>query len=88
MFTFKSVVDLFKYINLLFQIIQNNRNGVDVDRWDYLTRDSHMLGLNVTLDYERCFASARIILSNGKTNNDGHVIVPRKQICYRDKVIN
>ena len=58
-----------------------------------------MLGLKVTLDYERCFSSARVIVSNGTNANedddlsaeetinpDDKDIVPRKQICYRDKV--
>jgi HD superfamily phosphohydrolase len=73
-----------------FQIVANDRNGVDVDKWDYLARDSHMLGLNMTLDYERCFTSARVIQSNGASGsngtNDEHAIVSRKQICYREKV--
>jgi hypothetical protein len=49
-----------------------------------------MLGLNMTLDYERCFTSARVIKSNGENGGNGtngeHAIVPRKQICYREKV--
>jgi HD superfamily phosphohydrolase len=75
---------------LRFQIVANDRNGVDVDKWDYLARDSHMLGLNMTLDYERCFTSARVIQSNGANGsngiNDEHAIISRKQICYREKV--
>ncbi|XP_060585571.1 deoxynucleoside triphosphate triphosphohydrolase SAMHD1-like isoform X1 [Ruditapes philippinarum] len=75
--------------SFLYEIVANDRNGVDVDKWDCLARDSHMLRLHMTLDYERCFTSARVIQSNGADgsngNNDEHALVPRKQICYREK---
>lgn len=87
----------------MYEIVANKRNGIDVDKWDYLARDSYMLGVKTNFDYNRCFATARVLVSNGLTGDDetgdnesregsnasqrGEVlpIVPRKQICYREK---
>lgn len=30
--------------SFLFEIVANNRNGLDVDKIDYIHRDSHMVG--------------------------------------------
>ena len=59
----------------LFQIVSNNRNGIDVDKWDYFARDTFMLGMGNNFNYKRCIAFSRVIEVNGET-----------QICYRDKV--
>ena len=36
----------------LYQIVNNTRNGIDVDKWDYFRRDSHNLGLTVSVLFE------------------------------------
>ncbi|XP_060566049.1 deoxynucleoside triphosphate triphosphohydrolase SAMHD1-like [Ruditapes philippinarum] len=61
-------------------IVANKRNGIDVDRWDYLARDSHMLGIKIHFDGNRCFATARVLKCNGLERT-----FARKQICYREK---
>ncbi|XP_060569551.1 deoxynucleoside triphosphate triphosphohydrolase SAMHD1-like [Ruditapes philippinarum] len=80
----------------MYEIVANKRNGIDVDKWDYLARDSYMLGMKVNIDYNRCFKSARVIKCNGINGrqdanaglNTGNSQVKRNQICYRDKVSN
>ncbi|KAI5827841.1 HD-domain/PDEase-like protein [Schizophyllum commune Tattone D] len=55
----------------LFDIISNKRNGMDVDKFDYLLRDSKMLGM-----MHNCIDAARIIRS---------ARVIGDQICYEVK---
>ena len=35
---------------LVFQIVANKRNGIDVDKWDYFARDCHCLGIPNNFD--------------------------------------
>lgn len=51
--------------NWIYQIIANKKNSIDVDKFDYLKRDTYMIGLKSSKpDYHRIFKNARII------NND------------------
>jgi HD superfamily phosphohydrolase len=45
----------------MYQIISNDMNGVDVDKLDYLARDSMFTGMKFNVDVERFFEYARII---------------------------
>ncbi|KAK1219456.1 hypothetical protein PQX77_017828 [Marasmius sp. AFHP31] len=45
----------------LFDIVANGRNGLDVDKYDYILRDSHMFGDPVGINMTRLLASARVI---------------------------
>ena len=56
--------------HFLYEIISNNRNGIDVDKFDYLKRDTFYLGLSFSLDCSRIIKSVRVI--EGK-------------LCYLDK---
>ncbi|XP_021932855.1 deoxynucleoside triphosphate triphosphohydrolase SAMHD1 isoform X3 [Zootermopsis nevadensis] len=58
----------------LYQIISNQENGIDVDRWDYFLRDAKQLNLNISFDYSRILEFCRVI----EVNNE-------KIICFRDK---
>ncbi|KAF8623166.1 hypothetical protein AX17_007522 [Amanita inopinata Kibby_2008] len=57
----------------LFDIIANKRNGLDVDKFDYIQRDSHMIGEPTRISLQRIIYSARVL-------ND--------QICYDIKDAN
>ncbi|KAK0205885.1 hypothetical protein DFS33DRAFT_540439 [Desarmillaria ectypa] len=57
----------------LFDIVANKRNGLDVDKFDYFVRDSHMIGEPIKINLTRLLKSARVI--------DG-------QICYDIKDAN
>ncbi|XP_043110540.1 uncharacterized protein LOC122355940 isoform X3 [Puntigrus tetrazona] len=59
----------------LYEIVANKVNGIDVDKWDYLARDCHYLGIPNGFDCERLLKSARVCVVDGT-----------KQICFRDKV--
>ncbi|KAJ8016315.1 hypothetical protein DPEC_G00005920 [Dallia pectoralis] len=61
----------------LYEIVSNKTNGIDVDKWDYLARDSYYLGVQNNFDYRRSLKFARVIEVDG-----------RKQICYRDKEVD
>lgn len=58
----------------LYEVVNNKRNEIDVDKWDYFARDCHMLGIGNSFDYKRCIAFSRVINVNGEW-----------QICFRDK---
>lgn len=59
----------------LYEIIANKENGIDVDKWDYFSRDCHHLGIKNNFDYQRLMRSVRVV----KVNNES-------RISYRDKV--
>ena len=58
----------------LYEIVANKRNGIDVDRWDYFSRDARALGISNSFDYKRLMLYLRVI------DVDGDL-----QICPRDK---
>ncbi|KAH9931390.1 hypothetical protein B0H21DRAFT_96613 [Amylocystis lapponica] len=57
----------------LFEIVSNKRNGLDVDKFDYIARDTHAIGQRVNLSLSRLIHSARVI---------------DNQICYDIKDAN
>ncbi|CAI9729837.1 Hypothetical predicted protein [Octopus vulgaris] len=57
----------------LYQIINNKSYNIDVDKWDYLARDSHFLGFGKSFDHERMMKMSKVI---------------GDQICYRDKSLD
>ena len=52
-----------------FDVVNNTRNALDVDKMDYLVRDAHMAGLKYDLDIPRLLHDARVV--------DGRVAFPR-----------
>ncbi len=56
----------------LFQIVSNYLNGLDVDKYDYLIRDSKVLGFNQSFDASRLVDDIVIVNNN---------------ICYPEQVI-
>ncbi|XP_071502680.1 deoxynucleoside triphosphate triphosphohydrolase SAMHD1-like [Diadema antillarum] len=63
----------------LKQIVNNNINGVDVQKWDYVARDARMLGITSAFEVDRVlnFVKACTVTRNEER---------RKEICFRDKV--
>jgi HD superfamily phosphohydrolase len=57
----------------IFQIISNPLNSIDVDKFDYLTRDTKAVGLKIGFDYSRIIDDARVISHNGGS---------KQNICY------
>ncbi|KAG9017660.1 hypothetical protein FRB90_000356, partial [Tulasnella sp. 427] len=45
----------------LFQIVANKKNGIDVDKWDYIARDTRAVGETCTLVASRLIHAARVI---------------------------
>uniref|UniRef100_A0A0B7AM80 HD domain-containing protein n=1 Tax=Arion vulgaris TaxID=1028688 RepID=A0A0B7AM80_9EUPU len=60
----------------LYEIVANKRNCIDVDKWDYIARDCHQLGIRNNFDHSRFTKFARVIDVHGEM-----------QICVRDKEI-
>jgi len=56
----------------LYQIVSNYLNGLDVDKYDYLIRDSKVLGLHLSFDVSRLV---------------DEVIVVNNNICYPEQVV-
>ena len=61
----------------LYEVVANKRNNIDVDKWDYLSRDSYHLGIANSFDHQRIIHCARVL----KEGNEW-------QICVRDKVVD
>ena len=40
------------HAGLFNQIVANKKNGIDVDKWDYFSRDCHHLGITISFDYQ------------------------------------
>eukprot|EP00057_Strongylocentrotus_purpuratus_P009581 XP_011664055.1 PREDICTED: deoxynucleoside triphosphate triphosphohydrolase SAMHD1-like [Strongylocentrotus purpuratus] len=63
----------------LYQIVNNSVNGVDVDKWDYLARDTLYLGMKSAFDFNRILPSVKVL--DVKRGNK-----TRGELCFRDKV--
>jgi deoxynucleoside triphosphate triphosphohydrolase SAMHD1 len=50
--------------NFIFQIVSNNTNGLDVDKLDYICRDSFYLGLNTSFQFTRVITNVKVINDN------------------------
>ena len=50
--------------NFIFQVVSNNTNGLDVDKLDYICRDSFYLGLNTSFQFTRIINNVKVINDN------------------------
>lgn len=50
----------------LFEVVSNDKTGIDVDKFDYLKRDSHYTGIPCTFDPCRLMAFLNIEYKDGK----------------------
>uniref|UniRef100_A0A3Q4M9N4 HD domain-containing protein n=1 Tax=Neolamprologus brichardi TaxID=32507 RepID=A0A3Q4M9N4_NEOBR len=60
-----------------YEIVGNEKNGIDVDKFDYIARDSYYLGIQSSFDHRRCLMFARVCRVGEKN-----------RICFRDEVSN
>lgn len=58
--------------NFLYQIVSNGKNGIDVDKFDYIARDSRATGIYFGFDHRSIFIYCRVI---------------DNELCYCDEVI-
>ena len=58
----------------LFEIVSNKATGIDCDKFDYFSRDTHHVGIKNSFEFKRYFQNIRIIPINGEL-----------RICARDK---
>ncbi|KAI5679195.1 hypothetical protein M9H77_10145 [Catharanthus roseus] len=56
--------------SFLYDIVANGRNGIDVDKFDYIVRDSRACGLGCNFEFQRLFETMKVI---------------DDEICYRAK---
>ena len=49
------------HTGFIYQIVSNNLNAIDVDKFDYLIRDTTNLGLKFGFDYKRLLNDAKVI---------------------------
>ncbi len=53
------------YDSWIYQIVANKKNSIDVDKFDYICRDTYHIGLQSSgVDYDRIFNTAKIIDNN------------------------
>lgn len=64
--------------SFLFEIVANNKNGIDVDKFDYFNRDSFHLGITNGFEYQKFIFNSRVIRV-GKHNLN--------QICVHEKEV-
>lgn len=69
------VLKLLSTIEWMYQIVANKKNSLDVDKLDYLRRDSEFLNIigGCKFDHERIIKGCRIINNN---------------LCYNQKLYN
>ncbi|XP_037628433.1 deoxynucleoside triphosphate triphosphohydrolase SAMHD1-like isoform X2 [Sebastes umbrosus] len=63
--------------SFLYEIVANEYNKVDVDKFDYFARDSHYLGIQNNFDHDRFIKFARVCKVDGQMH-----------ICTRDKEVD
>ncbi|KAK8914407.1 hypothetical protein KSP39_PZI024099 [Platanthera zijinensis] len=56
-----SVANGMKEKRFLYDIVANGRNGIDVDKFDYIARDCRACGLGCNFKFSRLFQSMRIM---------------------------
>ena len=65
----------------IYEIVSNSRNGIDVDKFDYLTRDTSKTGMNMnSFNHEKVMKGARVI--------DDKICYPEKDITELKKLFD
>ena len=58
--------------HFIYSIVCNEISGIDVDKFDYIVRDTYFIGLEYSFDFNRIFKLCKVI------NNE---------LCYSDKLV-
>ncbi|XP_074500272.1 deoxynucleoside triphosphate triphosphohydrolase SAMHD1-like [Sebastes fasciatus] len=62
--------------SFLYEIVANKRNGIDVDKFDYLARDSYHLGIQNNFDHRRFIKFARVC----EVDREMHICTREKEL--------
>ena len=55
--------------NFYYEIVSNKDNEIDLDKWDYIARDSHHVGINTCFETDRLMKTCHVgIDEDGKTH--------------------
>jgi HD superfamily phosphohydrolase len=58
-FPFNPIINIEEW---MFDIINNKRNSIDVDKFDYINRDTLMMGINYgKFDHENLLSGAKVM---------------------------
>ena len=63
--------------NFFYEIVSNKQNGIDVDKWDYIRRDSHHVGINTSFEFKRLLKLCRA--DNTCSDNKTHISWPERE---------
>lgn len=63
--------------SFLYDIVANKKNGMDVDKWDYIVRDCYFMGITTAFDHKRLIKFMSVL----EIDNERH-------ICTRDKEVD
>ena len=72
---YESWEDEYKVGKWIFEIISNDFSYIDVDKMDYLTRDSKAVGLQYNFDFSRTIEQAKVFIG---IDNKLHIHYPTK----------
>ena len=50
-----------KHQGYIYQIVSNTLNGLDVDKYDYLVRDSMSLGISIAFSFDKLINNAKVV---------------------------
>jgi len=75
--------------NFLYEIVANKDNSVDVDKFDYLSRDAYNAGLKTAhFDYDRLIDSSRVIADticfNAKNDYNVYGVFQSRYQLFKD----
>jgi HD superfamily phosphohydrolase len=58
----KVIIELRVLEMWLFDVVNNKRNSIDVDKWDYIARDTHAMNIKYgAFDFNILLKGARVI---------------------------
>ena len=62
--------------NFFYEIVSNKQNGIDVDKWDYIRRDSHHVGINTSFESKRLLKLCKVVTDKDKKT---HIAWPKRE---------